>query len=348
VHLDSPVVNAVAATAAIVVVLGAMRLASGVLVPLLIAVCVTIAFQPVAGFVQRRGWRPIVTSMVTLLVFAALLAGAGLLGVTIVGELISSAPEHRAHLVELRARAIDYLDRHDLENLAQSLGGLDLEAWAGDMLASSVSLLFGLLSTLGLILLLTVFIQLEAPGFAPRLRRALGSQPAIDASRAMQALADVQHYLLVKIVSGAVKAALIGLTTFAFGLDYPLLWAGLAFVLNFLPVLGPLAAALPPVSLAALTVGPGAAIATAVVFLLINLAIGGIAEPRVLGRVCGLSPLAVVLSLALWAFVLGPVGAMLAVPLTMMLKLVVEQHPHLSWAARLLEYRPVARELLLP
>lgn len=340
--------NVVAATAAIVVVLGAMRLASAVLVPLLIAMCVTIAFQPVAAFVQRRGWRPVVTSLVTLLVFAALLAGAGLLGVTIVGELIASAPEHRAHLVELRARTIAYLDRHDLEAAAHSLGDLDLETWAGSLLASSVSLLFGLLSTLGLILLLTVFIQLEAPRFGARLRRALGSQPAIDASRAMRALADLQHYLLVKIVSGAVKATLIGVSTFAVGLDYPLLWAGLAFVLNFLPVLGPLAAAAPPVALAGLTLGSPAAIATAIMLLLINVVIGGVAEPRVLGRVCGLSPLAVVLSLVLWAFVLGPVGAMLAVPLTMVLKLVVEQHPHLTWVSRLLEYRPVARELLLP
>jgi predicted PurR-regulated permease PerM len=323
-----------------------MRLASGVLVPLLIAVCVTIAFQPVAAFVQRRGWRPIVTSLVTLVVFALLLAAAGLLGITIVGELIASAPEHRAHLVELRASALDYLDRHDFEAAESALRDHDLESYAGGMLASSVGLLFGLLQTLGLVLLLTVFIQLEAPGFAPRLRRALGAQQTIDAGRVMRALADVQHYLLVKIVSGAVKAALIGLTTLAIGLDYPLLWAGLAFGLNFLPVLGPLAAAAPLVALAALTFGPGPAIATAVLLLLINVVIGGIAEPRVLGRVCGLSPLAVVLSLALWAFVLGPVGAMLAVPLTMTLKLVVEQHPHLSWAARILEHRRVARELL--
>lgn len=340
--------NAVAATAAIVIVLGAMRLASGVVVPLLVAVCVTIAFQPVAAFVQRRGWRPIVTSMVTLFVFAVLLGAAGLLGVTIIGELVASAPEHRAHLVELRAAALAYLDRHDLDAAARSLADLDLETWASGRLASSVPLLLGLVQTLGLVLLITVFIQLEAPSFGARLRRALGSQPAIDAGRAMQALADVQRYLIVKIASGAVKASLIGVTTFAIGLDYPLLWAGLAFVLNFLPVLGPLAAAAPPVALAALTMGPAGAIATATLFLVIHLVIGAIAEPRVLGRVCGLSPLAIVLSLALWAFVLGPVGAMLAVPLTMVLKLVVEQHPHLSWAARLLAYRPVARELLTP
>jgi predicted PurR-regulated permease PerM len=324
-----------------------MRLAAGVLVPLLVAMCVAIAFQPVAAFVQRRGWRPVVTSLVTIFVFAILVGLAAFFSITVVGDLIAAAPEHRAHLDELRERAVDWCGDHHLYAAARSLERLDLERWAGDMLASSMSLLFGLISTLGLILLLTVFIQLEAPGFGARLRRALGAQRSIDGTRAMRALADVQHYLLVKIVSGAIKAALIGMTTYAMGLDHSLLWAGLAFVLNFLPVLGPLASALPPVALAALTLGTGAAVVTATAILVIQIAIGGIAEPRVLGRVVGLSPLVVVLSVALWAFVLGPVGALLAVPLTMVLKLVLEQHRDLAWAARLLEYR-VARELLQP
>lgn len=332
--------NAVAAAAAIVIVLGAAHLAKGVLVPLLVAACVTIAFQPVARFVARRGWRPIITSLVTLAVIAMVLTAVGLLAVTIVGDLVASAPEHREHLDTLRWQAAAWLTEHDLHGAAQSVSSLDLEAWAGAVLASSVPILLGVAQTLGLVLLLTVFIQLEAPGFGKRLRRALGAaNRAADAERTLGALTDIQRYLLVKIVSGATKAALIGIATFAIGLEYPVLWAGLAFVLNFLPVLGPAAAVAAPTALAALTLGPGGAIAVAVTCLVINVAIGAVAEPRVLGRVVGLSPLVVVLAVALWAFVLGPVGALLAVPLTMALKLILEQHPDLDWAARLLEHR---------
>lgn len=332
--------NAVAAAAAIVIVLGAAHLAKGVLVPLLVAVCVTIAFQPVARFVARRRWRPIITSLVTLGVIALVLAAVGLLAVTIVGDLVASAPAHRAHLDTLRSEAAAWLSAHDLHGAARSVSALDLEAWAGGVLASSVQILLGVAKTLGLVLLLTVFIQLEAPGFGARLRRALGAADrAGDAERTLGALTDIQRYLLVKIVSGATKAALIGLATFAFGLEYPALWAGLAFVLNFLPVLGPAAAVAAPTALAALTLGPGGAIGVGVTCLVINVAIGAVAEPRVLGRVVGLSPLVVVLAVALWAFVLGPVGALLAVPLTMVLKLILQQHPDLDWAARLLEHR---------
>lgn len=332
--------NAVAAAAAIVIVLGAAHLAKGVLVPLLVAACVTIAFQPVARFVARRGWRPVVTSLVTLAVVAAVLTAVGLLAVTIVGDLVASAPEHREHLDNLRTQAAAWLSAHDLHGAARSVAGLDLESSLGGVLASSVQILFGVAQTLGLVLLLTVFIQLEAPGFGARLRRALGAADrAADAERTLGALTDIQRYLLVKIVSGATKAALIGLATFVIGLEYPALWAGLAFVLNFLPVLGPAAAVAAPTALAALTLGPGGAVAVAVTCLVINVAIGTVAEPRVLGRVVGLSPLVVVLAVALWAFVLGPVGALLAVPLTMVLKLILEQHPDLDWAARLLEHR---------
>lgn len=332
--------NAVAAAAAIVIVLGAAHLAAGVLVPLLIAMCVAIAFQPVARFVSARGWRPVVTSLVTLAVIAVVLAVVALLAVSIVGDLVTAAPAHRAHLDALRWDAAAWLADHGLPGAGRSIASLDLEVWAGGMLANSVSLLAGVAQTLALVLLLTVFIQLEAPGFGTRLRRAMGAADrAAEAERTLGALSDIQRYMLVKIASGATKAALIGLATYVIGLEHPLLWAGLAFILNFLPVLGPAAAVAAPTALAALTLGPGGAIAVATTCLVINVAIGAVAEPRVLGRVVGLSPLVVVLAVALWAFVLGPVGALLAVPLTMVLKLILEQHPDLDWAARLLEHR---------
>lgn len=332
--------NAVAAAAAIVIVLGAAHLAAGVLVPLLVAACVAIAFQPVARFVAARGWRPVVTSLVTLGVVALILGGVALVAVTIVGDLVASAPEHRAHLDTLRWQAVGWLSSHDLPGAARSVASLDLERWVGGVLANSMSLLFSVIQTLALVLLLTVFIQLEAPRFGARLRRALGAaNRGADAERTLGALTDIQRYLLVKIASGATKAALIGLATFAFGLDYPALWAGLVFILNFLPVIGPAAAVAAPTALAALTFGPGGAAAVGATCLFINVMVGAVAEPRVLGRVVGLSPLVVVLAVALWAFVLGPVGALLAVPLTMVLKLALEQHGDLAWAARLLEHR---------
>lgn len=334
--------NTVAALAAIVVVLGAIHLAAGVVVPLLVAVCLTIAFEPVARAVAARGWRPAITSVVTVAVIGAVLAIAALAAVGVVGDLLAQAPQHADAAERLRAGAVEWLNAHDLTRAAVRVEQMEGEAWLASVAAGSIELVAGLLSAIALVVLLTVFIQLEAPGFPARLRRALGAADrAAQAERTLAALTDIQRYLVVKIASGIAKALLVGLATWVLDIGYPLLWAGLAFVLNFLPVLGPLAAGVPPVLLALLARGPAGAVATGVALLVINVAVGAVLEPRVLGRVVGLSPLVVVLAVALWALVLGPVGAVLAVPLTMVCKLALEQHPDLSWFARLLEHREV-------
>ncbi len=332
--------NAVAATAAIVVVLAALHLAAGVVVPLLVAACIAIAFQPVSRRVSAHGWPVGVTSLVTIVVVTVVLALLGLLAATVLGQAIAAVPQYRVELEQTRHEAVRWLSERSLAGPAGQLARLDVEAWAGRALAGSVELMGGLLATLLMVLLLTVFIQLEAPTFSTRLRRAFGfSTRSAEAERTINALTDMQRYLFIKMLTSAAKAAAVGVMTFALGLDSPTLWASLTFILNFVPVLGPLAAAVPPVAAAALTMGAGAAVVTGVGFLVINVVLGGVIEPRVLGRVVGLSPLVVLLALTLWGFVLGPVGALLAVPLTMVLKLVLEQHPDLDWAARLLEHR---------
>ena len=334
--------NTLAAIAAIVVVLGALHVAASVVVPFLVAGCVVIAFQPVARRVSSRGWPAAVTSLVTVGAVVVVLGLLAVLAIAVLGQVIDSVPHYRAELEEARHKTLIWLNERKLEGPAMQLAKVDVEAWAARAITGSLSLMGGVLATLLIVLLLTVFIQLEAPSFPIRLRRAFGvSDRAAEAERTLGALGDIQRYLLIKIATSTAKATAVGLFTWALGLDYPALWAGLIFLLNFVPVLGSLAAAVPPVAAAALTLGTPAAVLTGVGLLLINVALGGVIEPRVLGRAVGLSPLVVVLALALWGFVLGPVGALLAVPLTMVLKLVLEHHPDLDWAARLLQHRDV-------
>ncbi len=120
------------------------------------------------------------------------------------------------------------------------------------------------------------------------------------------------------------------------GVDFPLLWGMLAFLLNYVPTLGSIIAAVPPVLLAIVQLGPGHALATALVFVGVNVVLGNFVEPHFMGRRLGLSTLVVFLSLVFWGWVWGPVGMLLSVPLTMIVKIMLENTEDLRWVAVLL------------
>jgi predicted PurR-regulated permease PerM len=133
-----------------------------------------------------------------------------------------------------------------------------------------------------------------------------------------------------------VTGLLAGTLTWAIGLDFPLLWGMLAFLLNYIPTIGSIIAAVPAVLMAIMQLGPAEAISTAIGFLVINLMFGNILEPRLMGYGVGISPLVVFIGLVFWGWVFGPVGMLLAVPLTMTLKLALESDERSRWIAVLI------------
>ena len=132
----------------------------------------------------------------------------------------------------------------------------------------------------------------------------------------------------------------VGVAMAIVGIDFPVLWGVLAFLLNYVPNLGSILAAIPPVLLALVQFGVGRAIAVVAVFAAVNVLLGNLLEPRLMGRRLGLSTLVVFLSLIFWGWVWGPVGMLLSVPLTMIVKIMLENTPDLRWVAVLLGDRP--------
>ena len=127
-----------------------------------------------------------------------------------------------------------------------------------------------------------------------------------------------------------------GLLTWALGVDFPLLWAMLAFLLNYIPTIGSIIAAVPAVLIALVQLGPGEASAVAIGFVGINMVFGNIIEPRLMGFGVGVSPLIVFIGLFFWGWVFGPMGMLLSVPLTMTLKLALESDKRTRWIAILI------------
>ena len=153
----------------------------------------------------------------------------------------------------------------------------------------------------------------------------------------------MQSYLLIKTLMSLITGAIIAIVLALMGVDFPLLWGALAVLLNYIPTIGSIIAAVPPILLSLVQLGPWYALGVTILFLAVNMIIGNILEPAFTGKQLGLSPLVVFISLLFWGWVWGPTGMILSVPLTMIIKIIMENTEGMRWMAKVLDASPAAK-----
>jgi AI-2 transport protein TqsA len=315
--------NALLTLAAFVVVVAGMKAASSLLVPFLLAVFIAVICAPPLFWLGSKGV-PKVVAVVVILVVAL---GAGLLVGTLVGaslnSFLGSLPDYQGRL----SMRIDPV-MHWLADQGVSLpsGGLKNIFNPERVMALAGGLVSGLGSVLAnavLILLTVVFILLEASGLPAKLRAALRN-PERSLAGLEKFSASANRYVVIKTAISITTGLSITLWLVILGVDYPVLWGTLAFLLNYVPNIGTALAALPAMLLALVQLGPGSALLTVLGFLTVGNILGNLVEPKLMGRGLGLSTLVVFLSLVFWGWVLGPVGMILSVPLTSLVKIALE------------------------
>ena len=208
-------------------------------------------------------------------------------------------------------------------------------------LVSSILKGFGSVLTNSFLIMLTVvFILFEAAGFTQKFisLNNTGSEPSqSDGKMFSQVFVDkLRSYMSMKTIISMATGILIAVAMWLIGVDYPVLWGVLAFMLNFVPNIGSIIAAVPAVMLALVQLGFTSALLVAAVFVAVNVMIGSIIEPKYMGKGLGLSTLVVFVSLVFWGWVLGPVGMLLSVPLTITVKLALDSKPETQWLGHLL------------
>ena len=209
----------------------------------------------------------------------------------------------------------------------------------GSVMSLTAGFLTGMgsaLSNIVLILLTVIFILLEASSFPIKLRSILGD-PERAFPQVTKFVNDIRRYMIIKTIISLTGGVIIGLWLFILGVDYPVLWGFLAFMLHYVPNLGIIMAAIPAVLLAFLQLGIGSAALVAAGYLVVGFTLGNVVEPRLMGRKLGLSTLVVFLSLIFWGSLLGPIGVVLCIPLTMSLKFAFESSKNSLWIVVLLE-----------
>ncbi|WP_367268206.1 AI-2E family transporter [uncultured Thiohalocapsa sp.] len=184
----------------------------------------------------------------------------------------------------------------------------------------------GVMATGFLVLLATMFILLEAPSMRTKLKVAFKPSPEAEA-RISQLLGRLNRYMSIKALTSLATGIVIWAWLTFLGVDFAPLWGVLAFLLNFVPTVGSIIAAVPPVLMALVQLGLQEAVLAAIGFMVVNIGIGNFVEPRIMGRGLGISTLAVFISLLFWGWIFGLVGMFLAVPLTAALIAALDASP---------------------
>lgn len=330
-----------ATLACLVVVLTALYLAQVIVVPLLLAITFAIAFQPLTERLEKKGVPVIVAAILTVLTVLGSIAALGTLVAIAVGNLAQDAPRYGEDLKGLWQGTLAWLDSRGLGGMAEGVSTVDFGGYAAGAVRAGAVWMSGVAGDVFNVLLLTVFIQLEATTLKRKLSMVLQRQSV---SNTMKAFDDVQKYLRVKFLLAAMNGVLLGIWCAVWGVSNPVLWGVAAFALNFVPIIGSLIAAVPPILLAIIEHNVGTAVGVAAGYAAVNILVDNVLEPRLMGRTLDVSPLVLLLSLLVWGFILGPVGALLSFPLTVALRIYCDHHARTRWIGLLLAARTTGYE----
>lgn len=331
----STISNFMLGLAAFVVVVAGMRAAESLLIPFLLSLFIAVICTPPLLWMKSKGlpgWLAMIIVIVNVAICGAVV---GVIVGAAIADFRQDLPEYQQRLTDITADIFLKLESLgisvDAQRIRASFNPAAALSFAGNTLAS----LGNIMTNAFMILLTVVFILGEEVGFSEKLKStSRNSEKTIEAIN--QFTTGVNRYMAIKALMSLLTGSLILVWLWFLKVDYFVLWGTLAFLLNFVPTLGSIIAAIPAVLLAVVQLGFGEAAMVGAGFLAANLGVGNVLEPRMMGRGLDLSTLVVFLSLVFWGWVLGPVGMLLSVPLTMTVKIALESFDETRWLGVLL------------
>ena len=331
----APAVRFLIVTACCVIVAAGMKAAAPILVPFLLALFIALISAPPLFWLQDKG----VPKALALVIVVTLQVGCGFALASLLTDSVAQFRQEMPNYHDNLQRQIVLLEstlaRYGIET-PSSFFEQTFDTRAVVRLTSNVLLgLSSLVANLFFVMLMAIFILLEASSFPIKFQRFMTS-PDYSMDQVKGFVDDVKHYIFLKTLVSLGTGVFIAGWLAWFGVDQYILWGLLAFLLNFVPNIGSIIAAVPAVLLALVQGGFELAIWATLGYVIVNLVVGNFIEPRLMGQGLGLSSLVVLLSLVFWGFILGPVGMLLSIPLTMMIKIGLEGNAKTRWVSILL------------
>jgi AI-2 transport protein TqsA len=324
--------NSLLTLGALVVVLAGVKSAESIVNPLLLALFIAAISAPLYTWLLNKRL-PVVAALLCV-IFAIVFVGGSVTSLvsSSLGGFSETLPQYQLRLqtmfTDLVVQGQSWGLSVEAEDLAQIADPSAIMGFVGTAFNS----LLGVLTNTVFILLLVAFILIELSSVQSKLAYVSGT-PVEHFAYFEKVLATMNRYFAVKSLLSLITAVPITLVLFLLEVDYPLLWGLLVFLLNFVPNIGSLIAAVPPILLALVDLGYVTALWVLLTYLAVNNVVGNMIEPKVLGRSLGLSTLVVFLSLVFWGWLLGPVGMFLSVPITVTIKIGLERSEEMRWLA---------------
>lgn len=325
--------KAVVVSASIIVIIAGLMAAKSIVIPLFLAGFIAIITAPLLFLLQLKGLnRAMALFVVLLLIALAFFAISYIIG-TSIGSFSNELPLYEEKLSVQLKDTFTLLEPLGLTLSSESFNTL-LDPSRLMQITTAVIQGFSSLLTHGMMtLFLVVFMLLEASVLPSKLK--LIDDEMMD--HVSRFLLNVKRYMLLKTFFSLITGLLITILLWLLDIHFALLFGLIAFLLNFIPNIGSIVAAIPAVVLALIQFGSTTDLMVGAGFILINILIGSIIEPKYMGEGLGISTLVVFISLIFWGWVLGPVGMLLSIPLTVMLKIALETKEQTRWIAILLD-----------
>ncbi len=317
------------------IIIAGIMYAASFFTSVLMAVFISIiCFEPIVWLQKRKVPGGLAVGLVFIIIMG-LFVGLGEIISSSLSSFSRNLPQYEQSLDTMITGLLQSINEIGINISAEKITGLMEPSKIMGLTGKVLGQLGGFMGNLLTILFLALFLLMEVDSIAIKVKAILKERVS-SITYVNKIGSSIRHYLSIKTLTSLMTGIFIWLSLLIIGVDYANLWALLAFLLNYIPNIGSIIAAIPPVLFALIQVGIGGALWTLVVFIAVNMVIGNMVEPKMMGKGMGLSTFVVFLVLLFWGFVLGTVGMFLSIPLTMAIKIMLEHNPKTAWIAVLL------------
>lgn len=318
--------------AALIIIIAGIMYAVSIVTPMLMALFISIVCAQPILWLQKKKIPQGMSITIVFVGIIGLFAGFG----ELISSSLSSFSDNQAlyeqNLLDMGVSAQEYFNNMGIHIPTGKLSNLFDASKVMGLTAGFLSQLGSFMGNAFTIFFLVLFLLLELDSFSLKTRAmAKSTNTSVDYLNTIGS--SIRHYLSIKTLTSILTGVLVWISLYILGVDYAIIWALIAFLLNYIPNIGSIIAALPAVLFSLVQLGFGGALWTTVIFVAVNMIVGNVVEPKMMGKGMGLSTFVVFASLIFWGFILGTVGMFLSVPLTMTIKIILEQNEKTKWVA---------------
>ncbi|WP_420583054.1 AI-2E family transporter [Reichenbachiella sp.] len=318
--------NPALTTASFIIIIAGVMYAQTLITQLLLALFIgIICIQPIRWLQSKKVPKGAAIALVLLFITTLFLFFGGLIGKSL-SSFSNDAPLYANNLRQIRNSLFEMLNAR---GFSLDSGMLSKQLDPGKIMgltATFLGQLGGFMGNAFTIFFLVLFLLLEADGVVIKISAVVLDKESTQGYIGKM-VGSIRHYLSIKTLTSLLTGLLIYVALLIVGVDYAILWALLAFLLNYIPNIGSILAALPALLFSLVQLGVGGAVWTMIIFLVVNVVVGNVVEPKVMGKGLGLSTFVIFFALIFWGFVLGTIGMFLSVPLTMIIKIILNNNP---------------------